>query len=295
MDVLKWRFAGTRADWPESVENDPRPPLGIPQRGEVTVTYIGHATFLIQAEGLNVLTDPVFSERASPFASVGPKRVRKPFIPLESLPKIDVVFVSHNHYDHLDQPSLSWLSRNHAPQFITPLGNPRLIKPCTDGCRVTALDWHESAPLAGGGSLTIIPVQHWSRRGINDINRDLWGGAIIQAGGQKIFFPADTGFDEGLFKDLHKRYGSPDLALLPIGAYEPRWFMNYSHMNPDEAVQTHKILSPKKSMGYHFETFQLTDEAFDAPKKDTLKSLKNHDVPEKNFMIPVPGDRVTLT
>lgn len=294
-DVLKWRMEGNRSEWPESVENPPRPPLT--DRSEpLKVTYIGHATILVQVANINLLVDPVFSERCSPFAHIGPKRVTQPFVPLEKLPKIDFVFVSHNHYDHLDLASLSWLAEHHKPMIYTPLGNTRIMKPCTKGCTMMALDWHQRASLGEGLSLTLVPSQHWSRRGLNDINRDLWSGFVLkdEKRGKSIYYCGDSGFDSSLFEGIRQRHSTPDIALLPIGAYEPRWFMKYSHMNPDDAIQAYKILGAKRGMGFHFETFQLTDEAFDAPREHTLAALKKHDVRDGDFMIPYPGDFVTI-
>lgn len=293
-DMVKWRMNGQRATWPETVENPPKPPIE-PRRERLTVTYIGHATLLVQAMGINLLIDPVFSERCSPFTSIGPKRVRPPFVPLEKLPPIDYVFVSHNHYDHLDQMSLSWLARNHKPVFITPLGNTRLIGPCADGCSMVALDWHQGTPLGENLALHLTPAQHWSRRGWSDINRDLWGGFFLKtAQGESVYYCGDSGFHEGLFDSIAKKYGAPDIALLPIGAYEPRWFMIYSHMNPDEAVKIHKILGAKKSMGFHFETFQLTDEAIDAPRKALGEALTASNIKGEDFLAPSPGDFMSV-
>jgi L-ascorbate metabolism protein UlaG (beta-lactamase superfamily) len=295
LDMLKWRFNGQRADWPESVANPLRPAL-VAAGESLRATYIGHATFLVQADGKNILLDPVFSERCSPFASIGPKRVRKPFVPMENLPKIDAVFVSHNHYDHLDQASLSWLANNHAPAFYTPLGKTRLIESCTGGkCALHPLDWHQEAGIASGLTITLTPAQHWSRRGLGDINRDLWGGAYLRTSkGKSLFFSGDSGFDQALFEGIGKRHGAPDIALLPIGAYEPRWFMKYSHMNPAEAVAIHQILKAKKSIAFHFETFQLTDEAFDAPRTHTQNALKEAGLTEEDFLIPYPGDYIEV-
>ena len=291
-DVFKWRMQGTRAEWPEEVKNEPKPPLSAHHDG-LRATYIGHATILVQASGANLLIDPVFSQRCSPFTSIGPKRVRQPFVPMEMLPKIDYVFVSHNHYDHLDQTSLAWLARNHKPVMITPLGNTRLIEPCADGCSMVALDWHQTIPLKNNLSLTVTPAQHWSRRGFNDINRDLWGGFFLKdAAGKSLYYSSDSGFDEKLFKGLGEKYGAPGIAILPLGAYEPRWFMKYSHMNPAEAVEIHKLMKAKKSMGFHFETFQLTDEAIDAPRIALGKALAENKIAERDFIAPYPGDFV---
>lgn len=295
LDVLKWRMQGGKAVWPERVENEPRPPI-VENPDTPRITYIGHATILVQMTGKNILIDPVFSERCSPFKNLGPKRVRDPFIPMEKLPKIDFVFISHNHYDHLDQMSLSWLAANRQPLMITPLGNTRLIKACVGQCGVVALDWHQSTRLTDDLSLTVTPAQHWSRRGFNDINRDLWGGCLLQGGSknQKILYTGDSGFERDIFAALRVRYGAPDAALIPIGAYEPRWFMKYSHMNPAEAVETYKALGAKRAMAFHFETFQLTDEAMDAPRIALEKALSKAHIKGQDFVIPYPGDVLSL-
>ncbi len=287
-DVFKWRMTGERADWPESVETPPAP-IPSATSDNLQVTYVGHSSFLVQAGNKNILIDPVFSDRASPFSGIGPKRVTQPAIAMENLPDIHAVFVSHNHYDHMDLPSLSWLAANRKPHFVTPLGNPRLIKPVIGDCPITALDWHDGVDVGGGTIITLTPAQHWSRRGFSDINRDLWGSCFIKTSCQSLFYMGDSGFHAGLFQEIHQKYGSPDIALIPIGAYEPRWFMSYSHMNPAEAVEVHKILKPKKSMGFHFEVFQLTDEAFDAPRNHTKEKLAQHKITLDDFIIPQLG------
>ena len=289
-DVIKWRMESTRKIWPEWVEMPLRPAL-LPHINGVKITYIGHATFLLQLNRINILVDPVFSHRANPFSYAGPKRVTKPFIPLENLPKIDFVFVSHNHYDHMDLPSLAWLARNHQPSVITPLVNPRLIQPCIEKWAIIALDWHQSTPIGSGATLTVTPSQHWSRRGLNDINRDLWGGFVLKtAGGRNIYYCGDSGFHADMFKDIRQRHGIFDLSLIPIGTYEPRWFMSYSHMSPDEAAQVHDILESKQSMGFHFETFQLADEPFEAPRNHLAEALVKRNIDAQKFVAPVPGD-----
>lgn len=290
-DVLKWRLQGGRSVWPAWVQNPPRP---APEETSdaLKVTYIGHATFLVQAGGVNLLVDPVFSNRASPFTKMGPKRVRAPFVPLEKLPKIDFVFVSHNHYDHMDLASLSWLATHHKPTLITPLGNARIMKPWVQDCGIISLDWHQQTDL-GAMSLYLTPSQHWSRRGYNDINRDLWGGFFLKtAKGESLYYCGDSGFFAELFDNIRTRHGAPDIALLPIGAYEPRWFMQYAHMNPEDAINAYHILGAHKGMGYHFETFQLTDEAFDAPRTAMENLLYKHDIKGQDFIIPYPGNHI---
>lgn len=292
LDILKWRIQGTRSEWPDHVENPQKP--AISERSEtLKVTYIGHATMLVQIGQINLLIDPVFSDRASPFSNMGPKRLRPPFVPLNKLPKIDFVYVSHNHYDHLDLASLSWLAQNHAPVIYTPLGNTRIIAPVAKNCTMLALDWHQTASLGDDLHLTTTQAQHWSRRGFNDVCRDLWAGFILKKDkGPSLYYAGDTGFHAGMFEDIKKRHGSPDIALLPIGAYEPRWFMKYSHMNPEDMMESYKILGSKRGMGFHFETFQLTDEAFDAPRKRTEELLKKEKIKAEDFIIPYPGDSI---
>jgi L-ascorbate metabolism protein UlaG (beta-lactamase superfamily) len=295
LDMLRWRFTEERSTWPLFVKNEDQDPIEAAPENGIRVTYIGHATFLIQIDGLNILLDPVFSDRASPFASVGPKRVTRPFIGLSDLPDIHAVFVSHNHYDHMDLPSIAWLARNKKPLIITPLGNPRVMRDCSDGCRIVALDWHESFTLANSTVLTLTPSQHWSRRGMYDINRDLWGGCVLKNnGGKTLYFTGDTGFYDRLFQDIATRHGAPDIALLPIGAYEPRWFMKYAHMNPEDAVAAHKILKARQSMGFHFETFQMTNEAFDAPRKFLTEILLKEGLDSSSFIAPYPGQRLQV-
>lgn len=294
-DVFKWRMQGGRSEWPEWVENEPRPPLE--ERSEtLKVTYLGHASFLVQARQVNLLIDPVFSDRCSPFTAIGPKRVRAPFVSMENLPKTDFVFVSHNHYDHMDLASLAWRARNHKPMIFTPLGNTRIMKPCVDGCTMLAMDWHDSAPLGEGLSLSLTPAQHWSRRGYSDISRDLWGGAFLKdtKSGQSLYYTGDSGFHAGMFQDIRQRYGAPDIALIPIGAYAPRWFMKYSHMDPAEAIETLALLEARTAMGFHHETFQLSDEPFDGPRtaiKDLIQKGKNKG---RDFIVPHPGDSLSV-
>ncbi len=291
IDFLKWRADKNRSIWPKMIENIAKPP--IPEQSQkARATFIGHATILIQLNGLNILTDPVFSFRASPYSKAGPRRVRQPFVRIDQLPRIDYVFVSHNHYDHMDTASLRALAQKFNPTFITPLGNIRHIKPWIGSDPIVSLDWHETFDL-GGAKLSLTPAQHWSRRGFTDVNRDLWGGAFIKdETGQSVYFTGDSGFDKGLFEDIFRRHGAPDIALLPIGAYEPRWFMKYAHMNPADAVEVHKILQARKSMGFHFGTFQMTNEGIEDPVRDLNLALIHENIAQTDFIAPFPGDFV---
>src|SRR5207344_3150107 len=240
------------------------PARTVPERessAAAVVTFIGHATFLIQTGAGNILTDPMYSEHAGPWNLLGPRRVRLPAVPFEALPPIAIVLVSHNHYDHLDRPTLSMLAQKFDPIAITPLGNARLLR-STGLRRVEELDWWDrsgTSPLP----ITLTPAQHFSARGPFDRNRALWGGFMVAAGGSRVFFAGDTAYAAGVFTAIRQRLGRVNLALLPIGAYEPRWFMRAVHMNPAEAVQAHLDLAADESIAMHFGTFQLTTEGID--------------------------------
>lgn len=250
-----------RTPWPASVpviQHAP-PPLGA---ADAVVTFIGHSTFLIQTPSGNILTDPVYSERASPLPFIGPKRVRQPAVPFDDLPPIAVVMLSHNHYDHCDLATLRRLAKRCDPIVVTPLGNASLVK--SAGIRrVVEGDWWENT-LKTPFEITITPARHFSARTPFDRNRALWGGFVVTAGRRRIYFAGDTAY-AAFFPEIPRRLGTIDLALLPIGAYEPRWFMGAVHMNPEEAVQVHLDIGGPESIGMHFGTFRLTAEGIDDP------------------------------
>jgi L-ascorbate metabolism protein UlaG (beta-lactamase superfamily) len=226
------------------------------------LSFIGHSSFLLRLPGLVVLTDPVFSGRASPLSWAGPQRARPPGLALDQLPPVDLVLVSHNHYDHMDLATLRWLAARGTRHAITTLGNAERLRQVGFG-RVDELDWWDSAP-AGPVQVTATPTRHFSRRGLTDGNRSLWAGFALRGPDGQVLFAGDSGAGSH-WQAIADRLGPPDLALLPIGAYEPRWLMAPVHMNPAEAVQAHHDLGARQSVGMHFGTFQLTDEAIDAP------------------------------
>lgn len=285
-DVLRWRFFAKRVPWPTSL--DDVVPHELPARlpaGQVAVTFVGHDTFLLQyPSGINILTDPVWSERASPFTWLGPKRVRRPGIAFEDLPRIHAVLVSHNHYDHLDRATLRRLA-NHGAKVLVPLKNRVTIADL--GLDVVELDWWESF-LLGDLRITLTPAQHWSNRLI-DRNRALWGGFFID-GPPSLYFAGDTGYRQGLFTEIRNRLGQPDVSLLPMGTYEPRDFMQLQHMNPDDAALAHLDLGTRQSVGMHFGTFHLSDEAIDAPIRETREALVKHGIPPDDFRVPRFGE-----
>lgn len=282
-DLVKWKTGPAATKWPESVDNKtytlPTPEAG--SRGYLT--FINHATFLIQLENLTVLTDPIFSQRAGPFESFGPvKRSRAPGIPLESLPPVDVVLVSHNHYDHLDIESLKLLDAKMKPLFLVPLGDRELL--IDAGLQnVKEMDWWGMQEVKGA-KIIFTPVQHWSARGLFDKNKSLWGGFMIEMSGKRIYFAGDTGYTT-YFKETRDKLGVPDIALLPIGAYEPRWFMKDHHMNPEESLQAHRDLGAKVSFGMHYGTFQLTDEGIDTPLEELKIAREKGGVSSEEFRI----------
>lgn len=269
-DVLRWRRTAPDNPWPPSVPVTPaRPDAAVPG---LRITMIGHATVLIQLGGLNILTDPVWAQRASPVRFAGPRRVTAPGVALADLPPIHAVLLSHNHYDHLDVATLKALTKAHAPLIITPLGNDSIVRRHVPGARLAALDWHQAHPLdpAGTAQAHLVPALHWSSRGPRDRRMALWGGFMLCAQGRTVYFAGDTGYGTGaIFRALRARFGPVDCALLPIGAYDPRWFMAAQHTNPAEAVAIMRDLDADRALGIHWGTFKLTDE----PREDPLHQL----------------------
>jgi L-ascorbate metabolism protein UlaG (beta-lactamase superfamily) len=276
--------------WPQEVPVEPRRPSA-PAPHEILVTFVGHATFLIQAASTSILIDPVYSRRASPLSFVGPRRVRAPGVRLDDLPPISLVLLSHNHYDHCDLGTLRLLERRFHPPVVTPLGNGRLLQLAGIG-QIEEIDWWESA-RAMPVPIVLTPAQHFSARSMFDRNRALWGGFLIEISGHRILFAGDTGYGQH-FREIATRLGPIDLALLPIGAYEPRWFMKDIHMNPAEAVQAHLDLVAHQSIAMHFGTFQLTPEGIDDPPRELATALRERDVPADRFQTLQVGDSLRL-
>ena len=294
LTVLKWMLFEKSKEWPEWVDDNVTPQLAEASQlseTEARVTTVNHATHLIQIKKLNILTDPVYSKRTSPFSWVGPKRRRKPGIEFENLPPIDVVVISHNHYDHLDVKTIRRLAKKMNPLFIVPLGNAELLK--ENGVqKVIELDWWQSYELPDTRTkIHLTPCQHWSNRGLFDRNKTLWAAFVIESPTLKIYFGGDTGYNSH-FTKTRERLGEMDISILPIGAYEPRWFMKEQHINPAEAVQAHIDLKSKLSIGTHFGTFKLTNEAIDDPEKDLKIALKEKNISENKFLAPKNGQTV---
>lgn len=272
LDFLKWRLTSKSSNWPDKIINNQ---LDIPPSRvmghDLRVSYVGHVTFLLQTNGINILTDPVWSDRASPVSFAGPKRVKDPGIKFENLPPIDVVWVSHNHYDHLDLATLDMLWEKHKPRIITPLGNDKIIRKHNSQIEVEVYDWKEKVVINDHINFHIEPMQHWSARGLFDKNKALWAALNIETKSGNIYFVGDSGYGEGrYFKRAKEKFGKFRLALLPMGAYEPRWFMKYAHMNPEDMIRAHIDLGKPFTIPSHYDVFKLTDE----PMGESLINLE---------------------
>ncbi len=271
---------GTR--WPKALPSPRRPQLpATVADGHVAVTFIGHSTFLLQFPGLTVLTDPIFARCAGPFGRLGPKRARPPAMQLAELPPIDVVLVSHNHYDHLDLAALQWLALERRPVFVTSLGNRAWLAE-RGVCDAVELDWWQEHTVSPQLHVTGTPAQHFAARTPWDRCLTLWGGFALRTAHGSVYFCGDSGWGPH-FAEIGEKLGGFDFALMPIGAYEPRWFMTPVHVNPDEAVCAHLAVKARRSIGMHFGTFQLTDEAIDAPLHALAEARTTHGVATADF------------
>jgi L-ascorbate metabolism protein UlaG (beta-lactamase superfamily) len=292
LDVLKWQFANERETWPDQAPSPfaEKPPERV-GGGALRVVLVGHASVLLQAGGHNVLIDPVWSERASPFSFAGPKRVNPPGIAFDDLPPIDTVLVTHNHYDHLDLETLRRLAARHGPRIVTPLGNDTIMREGGVGGVITAHDWGDRIVLSDRLAVTLVPSNHWSARGLFDRMRALWAAFMIETPAGLVYHVGDTGFGDGrLFHDIRRSFDPPRLAVLPIGAYEPRWFMAEQHVNPEEAVRIFGIMEAAHAVGHHWGTFQLTDEGIDRPPQALAQALASEGVQPDRFRALRPGE-----
>ena len=289
IDVLRWQVSKSREAFPEryAAPQPDKPPAKVEG---ARIVHLGHASFLYQIAGLNVLVDPVLSERASPFGFVGPLRVNPPGIAFDDLPRIDVVLITHNHYDHLDTATLKRLQTRDDPRMIMPLGNDVIVRADVPAARCEAFDWNAKVALSANVSVTTVPSYHWSARGAFDRRMALWCSFIVEGAGQKIFHIGDTGYHDGsLYRRLGAEHGPFRLAVLPIGAYEPRWFMRDNHKNPEEAVQVMLSLRAEQALGHHWGTFQLTDEGIERPLEALKAAMSEAKLPLGRFIAMRPG------
>lgn len=286
--MLRWKLAGGAARWPRSVAvTRARPEARV---AGLRVTMVGHASLLIQAAGVNVLTDPVWSPRASPFRSAGPKRVTAPGVAFEDLPPIDAVLLSHAHYDHLDVETLRRLHAAHAPLMAMPLGNDAMVREGVPGARCVTGDWWDRLSLSERVATTLTPAHHWSNRWPSDTRMMLWSGHFLETAAGAVWFVGDTGYGDGaIFREVRARLGAPHLALIPIGAYEPLWFMADQHVDPAEAVRIFGDVGAERAIGIHWGTFQLTDEAREAPREGLAAALAAAGIAPERFVAGEPG------
>jgi N-acyl-phosphatidylethanolamine-hydrolysing phospholipase D len=314
LELLRWQWERARAGLPKPPEKStPIVPADLKfvsanngETQEPAITWIGHATMLVQMGGLNILLDPIFSERASPVQFAGPKRYQAPGISLKDLPRIDAVLISHNHYDHLDTASVKALNQQAggSPLFIVPLGVKKWF--ASEGIEnVQQMDWWDKQTVktaAGEVEIHFTPVQHWSARSMGDRRATLWGGYALFAPDFQLYFSGDTGYSQD-FLDTQKHFaarqtaalgGSFDMALIAVGAYAPRWFMKEQHVNPEEAVQIHLDLQAKRSIGVHWGTFDLTDESLDQPPKDLAAARAAKNLPNEAFDVMAIGQTLKL-
>jgi L-ascorbate metabolism protein UlaG (beta-lactamase superfamily) len=286
---LGWGTLSEAETWPDWIEVSQRADFSSRNSSGIAVTFINHASFLIQADGLNILTDPIYSDRASPFQWAGPKRVHRPGVAMDDLPEIDVILVSHNHYDHLDVDTLKQLQarQDSPPLLLSGLGNGAYFERLGLK-RHEDLDWEDRFEH-DGVEFVFTECRHRSGRGAGDQMKTLWGSFVIKTSAGNVYFAGDSGYDDH-FRATGDAHGPFELALLPIGAYEPRWFMADVHVNPLEAVQAHLDLGTRLSLGMHFGTFQLTYEAIDQPERDLAAALEKLRVNPQAFQVISPGE-----
>jgi L-ascorbate metabolism protein UlaG (beta-lactamase superfamily) len=297
-EVLRWQFGPgrQRAAWPEwapSSYADTPPPRVTGDR--VRLSFVGHASWLIQTSSLNILIDPVWSARASPFRWAGPKRHNDPGIAFDALPPIDVALVSHGHYDHLDVETLSRLAAKFSPRVITPLGNDITMCGADEAIRAEGFDWHQRIELGSDVAVTMVPTRHWTARGLFDRNKALWASFVLETPAGKLYIVCDSGYGDGRhFSRVREAHGPLRLAILPIGAYEPRWFMRDQHMNPSDALKALADCGAEQALAHHHGTFQLTDEAIDAPVNALHAALDEAEVQGEKFVALKPGQVVEI-
>ncbi len=290
--LLRWYGGRDKAVWPDWAPSpySDRPPARV-DGPEWRISYVGHASFLIQTAGINILIDPVWSKRVSPVSFAGPTRVNDPGIAFDALPPIHAVLVSHCHYDHLDAATLSPLATVHRPRIITPLGNDAVMQSHDASLRAETHDWGERVVLGNDVTVTFAPMRHWSARGLTDRNKALWAAFVIETPAGRIYHVADSGYGDGHhFRAARDRYGPFRLAILPVGAYEPRWFMGDQHMNPAESVQAFQACGAEFALGHHYGTFQLTDEPIDAPEIALHAARIEAGIEPERFRLLRPGE-----
>lgn len=282
--VVEWMLKSKKGSWVKNYETSVGP-VPASSSEELIITFVNHSTFLIQWNNLNILTDPVWSERCSPFQFAGPSRMRPPGIHFEELPPIDAVLLSHNHYDHLDLPTVRKLHKLYEPVFVVPLGVGKFLNQHQIS-NIKEMDWWQATDF--GLQIMATPAQHFSSRGLMDRDKTLWCGYTLSDGDRKVYFAGDSGYGP-FFRDIGKKAGPMDVSLIPIGAYEPKWFMSPIHVSPSQSVQIHKDVASKHSIAMHFGTFPLADEGQGKAEEELIFSLEEAEVPQSEFIIPEEG------
>ncbi len=274
-DLARWQRTRVRQPWAEWIEEPPGPrPAERINDGTIRVTWINHATLLVQMDGVNILTDPNYSDRASPFQWIGPRRHRAPAIRWDDLPPIDLVVVSHNHYDHMDLTTLRRLAARDSAPILVALGNTAyLATRRIFGTR--DLDWWDTVTV-GDVRTTAVPVQHWSARSRGDQRRTLWAGYVFEGPSGRVYFGGDTGYGRH-FSLTRQRLGPMDVALLPIGAFMPVWFMKDNHVSPSEAVRASEELEARVAIPMHYGTWQLGDDGDVEPLQELEQALMTNE------------------
>jgi L-ascorbate metabolism protein UlaG (beta-lactamase superfamily) len=285
-DLIRWKMTSRPVPWPRHVEVVPQPVPPAPAGDGIVATWVGHATFVLRSASAVILTDPIWSETAGPVSWLGSRRVAPPGVAFEDVPRVDLVLLSHDHYDHLDLPTLRRVALRDDPVIACPLGHRSLLSGAGFS-RIAELDWWQSHACGTGTEVTLVPARHWSRRSPFHTNGRLWGGFMVRTGGRLAYFAGDSGYQEGLFSEIGRRLGAPDLAMIPIGAYEPRWFMKDAHMNPAEAVQVHREVGARRSVAMHWGTFHLTDEGREDPVR-ALEAARG----DEDFTALLPGQSI---
>jgi len=291
-DFIQWsvidRIKGKKPDKPDTynfpfTENDGQYLRG--NESEFSITWIGHSTLLIQIDGVNILTDPIWSDRCSPVQFAGPKRHVKPGVKLENLPKIDAIIISHNHFDHLDRLTIEHFGND--PVYFVPLGIGEFLDDL-DITNYEELDWWDDITL-NGLKFNCVPAQHFSNRGMFDRNKTLWCGWVIQGKSQTIYFAGDTGYFPG-FVEIGEKFAPITVAAIPIGAYIPRWFMSSAHVSPQEAIQAFIDVEAEYFIPIHWGTFELADEPLDNPPKVLKQEIEKHQLNKEKFKILEHGE-----
>lgn len=286
-DLLKWQFSRDDKPWKKitSIPKGDTPPERAGM-GELRVTFINHSTVLLQFDSINILTDPVWSNRVSPVSFAGPIRYMPPGLILEQLPHIDMILLSHNHYDHMDIATLQLLEAKYNPLILVPLGNKDFLN--EQGMKnVIEMDWWNIHNVFDT-EFHLVPASHFSGRGLSDRNKSLWGGFVFKSKGGYIYFAGDSGMGSH-FEEIGKKFGQMRFSMIPIGAYKPEWFMADVHISPKEAVEVHQLVNSKLSMAIHFGTFALADDGQNEPQIELKKELKVKGIESKVFLVPMHG------